>query len=141
MNLLKVLVVALLKLARGLEVCHTRNLPDASLTFCHIQREIATLCLWIFVIPQSLLHEISFQEICLHFDRVFNLVLNIKSSNVILEGQVMFPKSDSSDFEELYSSILESVIYRECKSFHLFLKSALQMSLASETECSMKITL
>lgn len=29
----------------------------------------------------------------------------------------------SSGFGELYCSILESVIYREFKSFHLFLKS------------------
>lgn len=77
-------------------------------------------------------HSMKFVYILIEFS---NLVLNIKSSNVILEGQVMLPKHDSSEFEELYSSILESVIYKECKSFHLFLKSVLQMSLAFETEC------
>lgn len=35
----------------------------------------------------------------------------------------MFPKSDSSEFEELFCSILESVIYKEGRSCHLFLKS------------------
>lgn len=36
---------------------------------------------------------------------------------------LMFPKSDSSEFEELYFSILDSVIYKEGRSCHLFLKS------------------
>lgn len=36
---------------------------------------------------------------------------------------LMFPKSDSSEFEELYCSILESIIYKEGRSCHLFLKN------------------
>lgn len=47
---------------------------------------------------------------------------------------LMFPKNDSSEFEELYCSILESVIYKEADPSTYFWKVSLQMSLVFETE-------
>ena len=43
---------------------------------------------------------------------------------------------ESSGFAELHCSVLESVVYKESKSSHVFLKSGFRMSLVFEAERS-----
>lgn len=111
MNLLRVLAVALLNFARDLEVCHIEIFQMDLWPLSNAERDCCTAFLGI---PYPTVYYMKLHEIYLHFVSVF------KPSFKDL-GNVSY--SESSEFGELCCSILESVIYEECKSFHLVLKS------------------
>lgn len=98
---------------------------DRSLTFCQRWRSLAPLlgvCC-----PTGL--------ILWHFCSRFELSdLVLKLHLVLLWGDVS--KSESSGFADLLCSGFESVIYKESKTSHVFLKSGFRMSLVFKAECS-----
>lgn len=114
MNLLKVLAVALLNFARDLEVCHIEIFQMDLWPLSDAERDCCTAFLGI---PHPTVYYMKLHEIYLHFVSVF------KPSFKDL-GNVSY--SESSEFRELCCSILESVIYEECKSFIYFWKVALE---------------
>lgn len=113
-NLVKVLVEILLRFARDLEVCHIFQVD--LWPFCQVQTGLS-------VVFPGIRYATEFVtwNSCLHFIWAFNWFWKYKLSNVFLRGWCF--QEWSSGFGELYCSVLESVIYKEYKSFHSFWKS------------------
>lgn len=98
---------------------------DPSLIFCKRRRRLTPLlgicCSTGFIL----------WHFCSHFE-FSDLVLKLHLD--LLWGDVS--NSESSGFADLHCSGLESVIYKESKTSHVFLKSGSRMSLVFEAERS-----